>query len=109
MKIGQTRDVFSRLTGALKALEELKEVVPPKDWKRYAESVLALEEDSPARLLFSASQFEHMKTGNRYDVWDEIATDATNATEGRKMVIYERHDGLYVREEAEFDEKFRPR
>lgn len=108
MKAAQASDLFGRLTGALKALEELKEVVPPKDWKKYAQAVLDVESNSPSRLLWNVTTFEHLKTGNRYSVWGDIATDATNATEGRKMVIYERHDGLYVREEREFDDKFRP-
>lgn len=55
---------------------------------------------------------KHLKTGNIYEV-ELIATDATNATEGRKMVVYRREyqgDGeprpTYVREETEFWQKF---
>ena len=32
-----------RLAGAIHALNELRERVPPKDWKRYADDVLALD------------------------------------------------------------------
>lgn len=45
--------LLSRLQGALNALRGIKECVPPKDWCRYAEMVLALEEAQPARTLVS--------------------------------------------------------
>lgn len=48
----------------------------------------------------------HRKTGNLYYVVDK-AVDATNATDGRKMVIYRNCAGeTFVREAAEFNEKF---
>jgi hypothetical protein len=55
--------------------------------------------------------FRNNKTGSVYRVLDK-ATDATNATDGRSMVIYKParpvadSRPLYVREEKEFLEKF---
>lgn len=40
-----------RLEGALLALRELREVVPPRDWSRYAQSVLELEQSHPHRAI----------------------------------------------------------
>ncbi len=47
----------------------------------------------------------HWKTGRIYTVVGE-AIDATNATQGRVMVIYERDGRRFVRDAYEFQEKF---
>lgn len=47
----------------------------------------------------------HLKTGRIYTVVGE-AIDATNATQGRVMVIYERDGRRFVRDAYEFQEKF---
>lgn len=44
-------ELESRLNGALGALRELREIVPPRDWKQYAQAVIELEDRSPARRL----------------------------------------------------------
>ena len=41
----QLEEANSYYAGALLALRELKEVVPPKDWKQYAEAVLEASEN----------------------------------------------------------------
>ena len=57
-------------------------------------------------------QYVHNKTGNLYQL-NDIILDATNATEGRLMVIYSRADikyaDNYCREIKEFFEKFTPK
>lgn len=47
----------------------------------------------------------HLKSGNEYRVIGE-AIDATNATEGRTMVIYRGNGHTFVREVGEFTSKF---
>lgn len=47
----------------------------------------------------------HLKSGNEYRVIGE-AIDATNATEGRTMVIYRGNGHTFVREAGEFTSKF---
>lgn len=51
--------------------------------------------------------YYHIKTGNFYRVFAFDITDATNATDGRKMVLYQNHNGdMFVREQSEFNDKF---
>jgi hypothetical protein len=47
----------------------------------------------------------HLKTGELY-VIKGTAIDATNGSEGRLMVIYERNDKTFVRDLREFIIKF---
>lgn len=57
--------------------------------------------------LFS-KEWIHKKTGNRY-FSDKIVFDATNATEGRLMMVYQKTDpdgNTYCRELKEFLNKF---
>lgn len=49
---------------------------------------------------------EHIKTGNIYYVIHE-AIEATNGREDIKYVVYKRDENIYVREAAEFWQKFR--
>jgi hypothetical protein len=49
--------------------------------------------------------FIHRKTGNKYVVVGECL-NCTNAQDGQEMVIYFRDGRTYVREKAEFLEKF---
>lgn len=52
--------------------------------------------------------FRHLKSGRLYHKVG-VAIDATNATEGRTMVIYCREDdprAFFVREHEEFMKKF---
>jgi hypothetical protein len=62
--------------------------------------------------------YKHLKTGNLYEGVAE-AIDATNATEGRKVMVYQAldtserfrtklSDMIFVRDRAEFDQKFSP-
>lgn len=54
--------------------------------------------------------FINIKTGRIYSVnWRRII-NATNANEGQRMILYtsEETGHTYVREENEFNEKFRP-
>ena len=58
--------------------------------------------------------YVHLKTGHLYLVIHRGLTNATNAQNGQKMVLYtpytkdRDHVPWYVREESEFDAKFRP-
>jgi hypothetical protein len=57
--------------------------------------------------------YVHLKTGNLYLVIHRGLVNATNAQNGQKMVLYtpyvkgSEHLDWYVRDEAEFDTKFR--
>jgi hypothetical protein len=52
--------------------------------------------------------YRNIKTGDLYKVLDGSIMDATNATEGRMMVLYKDAKGKkYTREEKEFGEKFK--
>ena len=55
------------------------------------------------------AMWEHIKSGVSYLVHKMDAKDATNATEGRKMVVYSNIDGdkFFTREYDEFNEKFK--
>lgn len=48
---------------------------------------------------------EHKKTGKWYHLWME-ALNCTNAQDGQKMVIYSNENGIFVREQKEFVDKF---
>lgn len=48
----------------------------------------------------------HKKTGNRYQVIANEAIDCTNERDGTPVVIYYRDGMFFVREKAEFIEKF---
>lgn len=47
----RAQELEGRLAGALHALRDLRDVVPPRDWRPYAQQVLALEACSPCRKL----------------------------------------------------------
>lgn len=52
--------------------------------------------------------YEHIKSGKIYRKFVTEVMDATNATNGRAMALYQDHDGkLFVRDAAEFDLKFK--
>jgi len=57
--------------------------------------------------------FIHLKTGNEYLVLHRGVVNATNAQDGEQMVLYTPytknpgHNPWYVREETEFDTKFK--
>lgn len=44
-------ELSSRLEGALTALREIQQVVPPRDWTRYAQAVLDNEAARPHRMI----------------------------------------------------------
>lgn len=48
----------------------------------------------------------HKKTGNKYQVIADDAIDCTNVRDGTKAVVYYRDGMFFVREKAEFSEKF---
>lgn len=48
----------------------------------------------------------HKKTGNKYQVISDEAIDCTNERDGTLAVIYYRDGLFFVREKAEFLEKF---
>lgn len=48
----------------------------------------------------------HKKTGNKYQVIADEAIDCTNERDGLPVVIYYRDGLFFVREKAEFLEKF---
>ena len=49
----------------------------------------------------------HKKTGNIYEVISLDATDCTNERDGTQVVIYRCDGMMFVRERAEFLEKFK--
>lgn len=57
--------------------------------------------------------YVHLKTGNQYLVIHRGLINATNAQNGQRMVLYtpyvkdRDHVPWYIREESEFDAKFR--
>lgn len=58
----------------------------------------------------------HLKTGKIYDVVSLDVTNATNAQDGQRMVVYignlrngSGKKGVFVREYEEFQKKFRPK
>lgn len=56
------------------------------------------------------SRVTHTKTGNRYVAMGEVL-DCTNSRDGTRVVLYQRADGTperFVREAAEFAERFQP-
>lgn len=48
----------------------------------------------------------HIKTGNKYQVLSDSAIDCTNERDGLPVVVYYRDGLFFVREKAEFLEKF---
>jgi hypothetical protein len=56
-----------------------------------------------------AQVYRHKKTGNLYEVFMQVL-ECTNSREGIPMIVYGPRGGvpLYVRERAEFLEKFEP-
>lgn len=50
--------------------------------------------------------YEHMKTGNIYFTLDHDVINATNERDGQKMILYSDGANIYVREKAEFYDKF---
>ena len=57
----------------------------------------------------SESYIRHKKTGKIYYVIDWHVIDCTNSRDGTECVMYENDEGMkFVRERAEFEEKFEP-
>ena len=81
-------------------IEKLKEILGEEKYEEIKNS------------LYENSEYIHLNTGNEY-YFKNIVLDATNATEGRLMVVYGkcsfRHPGSYCREAKEFFKKFVPR
>lgn len=50
----------------------------------------------------------HKKTGNVYTMLMLNVKDATNATDGRDMILYYKDGMFFVREAEEFYDKFTP-
>jgi hypothetical protein len=54
------------------------------------------------------TKYEHLKSGEIYEASGELITNATNSQDGQYMRLYKNSEGrLFVREEMEFNEKFR--
>lgn len=49
---------------------------------------------------------EHIKTGNLYFILYRDVINATNERDGQKMILYSDGANIYVREKAEFYDKF---
>ena len=47
----------------------------------------------------------HNKTGNKYNIL-HTAIDATNSRDGNQVVVYEKGGQVFVRDLAEFNQKF---
>lgn len=56
----------------------------------------------------SISKVVHKKTGNIYNVIFDEAIECTNGREDKAYVVYQRDGMTFVREAAEFWEKFEP-
>lgn len=53
--------------------------------------------------------YRHTKTGKIYRKFNIELIDATNATDGRQMALYQNDKGdMFTRELSEFDAKFEP-
>lgn len=56
-------------------------------------------------------KYRHLKTGNTYEMIRDDVINCTNANDHQIMVLYKRPDFpdlIFVREKAEFYEKFKP-
>lgn len=56
------------------------------------------------------AKFEHLKTGNTYEVLREDVINCTNTNNDQIMVLYKRPeypDLIFVREKDEFNQKFK--
>lgn len=49
---------------------------------------------------------KHKKTGNIYRVHEGVVLDCTNSRDGTACVLYEKDGNIFVREAAEFSDKF---
>ena len=56
--------------------------------------------------VFFSELARHNKTGNLYRVCTQPVIDCTNSRDGTECIIYERDGKIFVREAAEFKDKF---
>lgn len=56
--------------------------------------------------VFFSELARHNKTGNLYRVCAQSVVDCTNSRDGTECTLYERDGKVFVREAAEFKEKF---
>lgn len=69
---------------------------------------LLLEIDRLRTQQDNGKDYRHTKTGNIYRVIGEVINATNGDQDGQEMVLYERNGGTYVREAAEFRDRFIP-